>query len=465
MTIKCCPPPTHVTARGRQRRAFVQKLAGVGLACLLLLTGCAPAATGVAPNADQYPSGVAVAWFDLVLKLVKETPGFTPPVASRALGYLGVTLYETVRPGMPGYESLVGQLNDLDRLPKVGVMARYHWPSAANAALAELTRSLFPTAAAENLAAVDALEADFAKDFRTYVDGETYWRSVTWGRSMADAIFAWSKDDGGHAGYANNFPDGYAAPVGQGQWVATPPKFATALQPYWGANRPFALGSGDECPAPPPIAYSDELNSRFYVEALEVYLVGKDRTPEQTDIALFWSDDAGRTSTPPGHWISILNQVLAQEDATLDTAAEAYAKVGLAVADAFIICWHTKYQYNVLRPISYIQAVIDPTWDAPEITDPVMTPPFPEYTSGHSVQSSAAALVLTSLFGDNYAFTDNTHAALGLAPRSFPSFAAAAEEAAISRLYGGIHYRAAIENGFEQGQCVGGRVLALKFHE
>lgn len=447
------------------RRRFISGLAGWWLACLLLLAGCAPAPTGIAPAADQYQSDLAVAWFDLTLKLVRETPGFSPPVASRALGYLGVALYETVRPGMPGYQSLTGQLNGLDRLPKVAVLARYHWPSAANAALAALVRQLFPTAAPENLALIDTLEAKYAADFRTYVDGETYWRSVVWGRSMADAIFTWSKDDGGHEGYAKNFPDGFVAPVGQGLWISTPPNYQGALQPYWGANRPFVLSSGGECPAMPPYAYSETTNSRFYYEALEVYLVGMNRTQEQTDIALFWSDDAGRTATPPGHWVSILNQVLLNEDASLDVAAEAYAKLGIAVADAFITCWHTKFQYNVVRPISYIQAFIDPTWDTPDITDPVMTPPFPEYTSGHSVQSGAAALVLTSLFGDSYNFTDNTHAALGLAPRTYPSFQAAAEEAAISRLYGGIHYRAAIEQGLIQGQCVGERVLSLHFAE
>ncbi|HXF61096.1 MAG TPA: vanadium-dependent haloperoxidase, partial [Caldilineaceae bacterium] len=143
--------------------------------------------------------------------------------------------------------------------------------------------------------------------------------------------------------------------------------------------------------------------------------------------------------------------------------AEAYAKLGIALADAFITCWHTKYVYNVLRPLTYIQQVIDPTWNTPESTDPVTTPPFPEYTSGHSVQSSAAAMVLASLFGDEYTFTDRTHDRLGMAPRSFSSFAEAANEAAISRIYGGIHYRSAVEAGLAQGQCVGERVLALRF--
>jgi hypothetical protein len=236
------------------------------------------------------------------------------------------------------------------------------------------------------------------------------------------------------------------------------------LQPYWGENRPFVLTDGAECPAPPPPVYSEDPGSAFYAEALEVYETVKQHNAEQEAIAMFWADDAGRTATPPGHWVSILNQVLTLEDASLAMAAESYAKVGIAVADAFVTCWHTKFAHNLLRPISYIQAHIDSTWNTPELTDPVVTPPFPEYTSGHSVQSSAAARVLTNLFGVDYAFTDNTHEALGRPARSFTSFAEAANEAAISRLYGGIHYRSAIESGLVQGECVAERVLALTFN-
>ncbi len=137
----------------------------------------------------------------------------------------------------------------------------------------------------------------------------------------------------------------------------------------------------------------------------------------------------------------------------------------MAVSDAFITCWHTKFVHNVVRPITYIQAHIDPSWNTPDITDVVGTPPFPEYTSGHSVQSGASAFVLTSLFGDDYAFVDNTHLKLGMPGRPYRSFFAAADEAALSRLYGGIHYRSAIENGIEQGKCVGEHILSLKFYQ
>jgi hypothetical protein len=178
-------------------------------------------------------------------------------------------------------------------------------------------------------------------------------------------------------------------------------------------------------------------------------------TDEQHAIARFWSDDPGATPTPPGHSISILTQVIRMLDASLGQAADAYARVGVAVADAIIACWRTKYQFNLIRPVTYVRRVIDPAW-----TPLLITPPFPEYTSGHSVQSGAAARVLTDLFGP-VSFTDHTHDARGQPARSFSSFTDAAREAAISRLYGGIHFHAAIERGLEQGDCIGARATAL----
>ncbi|NJN83377.1 MAG: vanadium-dependent haloperoxidase [Caldilineaceae bacterium] len=194
---------------------------------------------------------------------------------------------------------------------------------------------------------------------------------------------------------------------------------------------------------------------------MEVYSAVKNLTPEQEQIALFWADDPGKTFTPPGHSIAIATQILRGQHASLALAAETYARVGLAVGDAFIGCWHAKYVHNLVRPITYIQSFIDPTWNTPNITDPVITPPFPEYPSGHSTQSGATASVLTALFGDEYRFTDNSHAELGLAARTFNSFDEFADEAAISRLYGGIHYRPAIELGVDQGRCIGEQVNKL----
>lgn len=416
-----------------------------------------------AMNAAAYDSRVPRAWFGLQLYLVQATPGFTPPVAARAFGYSGVALYEALVPGMPGYQSLVGQLNEFTSVPPPAEGQTYNWPAVASSTLAEITRRLYANASPESEAAIAALEEHFAASFRSELAPDLLERSLARGRAVAEAIFAWSTTDGGYEGYMHNFPQDFTVPSGPGMWVSTPPNFDLALQPYWGDNRPFVLASGAECSPGPPPSYSENPDSDFYQEALEVYQSVNNLTPEQYVIARFWADDPGKTQTPPGHSLSILTQVLEHEGASLDVAAEAYAKLGMAVADAFIGCWNTKYVYNLIRPITYIQRVIDPTWNTPQVTDPVITPPFPEYTSGHSAQSGAAAQVLTDLFGENYSFIDHTHDGRGLAPRSFDSFAAFADEAAISRLYGGIHYRAAIELGLEQGRCIGRQVSALQF--
>ncbi len=190
---------------------------------------------------------------------------------------------------------------------------------------------------------------------------------------------------------------------------------------------------------------------------LEVYYTNLTLTDEQTTIANYWADGAGATGTPPGHWIAIMGQIARNDRLSLMAAAEGYVRVGLAVADAFIDCWQTKYTYNVLRPVTYIQAVIDA-----DCLPLLVTPPFPEYPSGHSTQSGAVATVLTDLFGVK-AFTDTTHSDHGLTPpqtpRTFNSFDEAAEEAARSRLYGGIHYASGNTNGLAQGRCIGQVIL------
>jgi hypothetical protein len=445
----------HLTRRELVRRA--------GVVAASLLAGPLAQSAQALPRSrqavDQFDAEVAAAWFDLSLDLVAGTPGYSPPVASRAFAYTGLTLYEALVPGMPGFRSLAGALPDFPRLPNAGRNAAYHWPSVANAALAAILRALFPTAGAARLAALDGLEAAFAKCFGKRLAPGIHVRSLSRGRQTAAALFEWSRGDGGHEGYLRNFPP-YTPPQGPGLWVPTPPAFQPALQPFWGANRCFALAQGADCPPGDHPPYSEQPSSAFHLEAVEVYDAVNGLTPEQETIARFWSDDPGATPTPPGHSISITTQVLRRERASLARAAESYAKVGLAVADAFIACWYQKYVYNLLRPVTYIRNEIDPTWS------PILvTPPFPEYPSGHSVQSGAAFQALTDLFGDGYAFVDRTHEARGFRPRRFGSFLEAAAEAAISRLYGGIHYRAAIDNGIAQGRCIGQAVSALPFRE
>lgn len=446
-------------------------LRGLAILAVLALTGAACSEdTTTEPtitDASTYDAKVATAWFDLQLELVQNTPGFSPPVASRAFGYSGVALYQALLAGMPNNASLEGQLNGLNTgdVPAADQGAEYNWPIVANAALARITTHLYGEANASNpdlMTKVATLESNLSAEYSANLESSVMERSVAYGQAVADAIYEWSKTDGGHKGYMTNFPTDFQPPVGEGLWVPTPRRGGapqSALQPYWGNNRPFILPQGNPNaqsePGAPP-AYSVEESSDFYKEAYEVYSSVLNLTDEERQIAIYWADDPGKTCTPPGHSISILTQCLKQEENKLDFAARAYAQVGMAIADAFIGCWESKYRYNLVRPITYIVDVIDPTYDYNDL--PVNTPPFPEYTSGHSVQSGAAAAVLNGLYGTDFAFTDHTHDALGYAARSFTSFNEAADEAAISRLYGGIHYRAAIERGVTQGKKIGDQV-------
>jgi len=403
-----------------------------------------------ARDASQFNAEVPIAWFELAYTLVREE-SLSPPVASRTFGYLGVALYEALVPGMPSYQSLAGQLNELQTMPKPADSA-YHWPTVANSVLSATMEKLLNTESSSTK--IHALEEQFTREFKPDLPRGVYKRSVERGQAISQAIIGWAVSDG----YEIYKDCPYLPPTGAGLWQPTPPGFRPPLLPCWGKLRPFVINSGSECSLGLPLTYSEDPESDFYQEAWEVYSDVNNLNSEQLAIAQFWADSPGQTGTPPGHSISILSQILIVEGSSLETAAEAYTRVGIALADSFIGCWQIKYQYNVLRPITYIHNVIGDTgWSTP-----IVTPPFPEYPSGHSVQSAATAQVLTDMFGE-VAFTDNTHASLGYAPRTFMSFFAFAEEAAISRLYGGIHYRTAIERGLEQGRCIGQRVNALEF--
>lgn len=439
--------------------------------CMLASFTCAATqaqtpAPGASRPAIEHSANVATEWFTLALLLTQQTPGFSAPVASRALAYLGLALYESIAPGVPNSASLAGQLNELSSLPWAQPDEALHWPSVANASMAAMTRMMFSNASAENKARIDLLERNlpvkYGQDFDPLVvTAEVQNRSQTFGKLMAMALMTWARTDGGHEAWGplRRSRQPYVPPSGAGQWSATPPAFAPALLPGWGENRPFALRRPADCPAPPPPAYSEDPGSAFHKEALEVHRLSSQATQEQRQFALYWADDPGKTPTPAGHWVHIATDMLKARNATLADAAHTYASLTLAMADAFIAAWHTKYQVNLLRPVTYVQLAIDSNW-VPTLMD---TPPFPEYPSGHSVQSSTAAAVLARHFGADTSFTDNTHNDRGWGPRNFKSFKAAAIEAAMSRLYAGIHYRFGVELGMVQGECVARAVLALKF--
>jgi len=384
-------------------------------------------------------------WMDLILSVVKDE-SFSPPVVSRVFAYAGVAFYEGIAANHFEMRSLEGQLNGLDRLPKINRRGTYDDVAIASTVEKVVMLNFFAKATQNTKDQIISLWQN-QMDMRRAkgASSSVIALSIGYGERLGNALSAWTNTDG-YLIY-NNCP--YTPPTGVGFWEPTPPNYTPALQPCWYKLRPFVLDSADEFDPGPPLPYSEDPKSQMYKEVIEVYETVNNLTPEQEAIAIFWEDSAGLTSTPPGHSISILKQIIEKNNLALIPSSRAFAKLSIGLADAFISAWHAKYKYNFIRPVTYINNMIDPDWKPY-----VRTPPFPEYTSGHSVQSGAFDSIMTAMFG-NMKFTDNTNQPA----RSFDSFHEAAYEAGFSRLYGGIHYRTCAILGLEQGEKIGHRVM------
>lgn len=439
-----------------QRRSLLT--GGVALA-VLCLTGTAFGATR-----DEAAGKVLGSWYKLALELVRHTATMTPPVSSRALAILGVGAYEALVPEGRGLLTLAGQLNGLTTLPDRAPAQGYDTAVVLNAVLETLVTALFHNTGPTGQHAMSVMTAKMAEQAALGVAADVVAASRSAGAGLAAALRDWAASDGGAVIENQGFPMAWKPRGTPGEWLPTSriSLQQAPLLPDWGANRPFAMpplpqASAMPCGIADPTPYSEQAGSAFHTEALEVYDTTKALDKEQTHIARFWSDDAMLTWTPPGHWVAILMQVAAERALDLTATVEALARMGIGQADAFIACWAAKYRFDTVRPITYIQKVIDKAW-VPLLN----TPPFPEYPSGHSVQSAAGATVLTALFGPDYGFDDESPAPDGVPQRSFASFWAAADEAGISRLYGGIHFRPAIVEGKKLGTCVGQFAVNLK---
>jgi len=401
-----------------------------------------------------FSSDVVIKWTEMQVKLMMANPTATGNAAfSRHYAYTGVALYEAVVGGMPSYKTLSRRLNGLTGLPQNQPGYAYHWAASANAALAEMNRKLFPTASDANKELITKLEDSLNAVFAASSDETTMQRSVSFGKEIAQKIFEWSETDGYQ--HAN---DPYTAPadkVGPAFW-APPATPSIQSLPYWGKLRRMVPGSGNGADLPAPPAYSTASGSEFHNMVSEVYNATPAMGSPERAMAFHWRDVPGTTT--PGHYVSILKQVLEMEKPSLDLAAVAYAMGGIMVFDASISTWKTKYDYLLVRPIVYIQNVLGhTTW-----TSTLGTPPHPEYPSAHSSLSAANAEAMTLVFGENFAFEDHTFDYLynpAVDPlmfkyRSYPSFSAAASEAGVSRMYAGIHYMKSIEMGLLQGKKV-----------
>lgn len=447
----------------------------VSLSFILLVDSCKiKDSEPVTPEVDNSPANkfsaeVATTWAELQLLLTKRTAGYTPPVASRAYGYAGLVMYESVVAGLNTNQSLAGQLSTLATLPKIETGKDYNFALSANAAQAYIMRALYAETAIKqavvNKIVIDSLEVIFLEKYKIGVAQDIVDRSVKYGQDVATAIFEWSKTDGGHEGYKRNFPATYVVPVFAGAWQTTENGQKIPMQPTWGDNRTFVpANTGTTLPV--PITFSTSLVTPYFSQYYEVYNKNKSLTETEKEIAVWWADNPGETFTPPGHSYAIANIAVKKSALTLGKATEVFARTGITVADAFISCWKCKFKYMNERPYTMVRRVIDanwkPFWPAP---------PFPGFPSGHATQSGAVAVVLTDYFGENYAFTDDVHvgrvqdASTGVSfkARTFTSFNAFATESAASRFYGGIHTRQDNEVGLSEGRKVGKNVVALHF--
>jgi hypothetical protein len=383
---------------------------------------------------------------------------FSPPQASRAYAYASIAAYEALRQGDTTYHTLAGQLNGLKSIPAPPAGAKLSLALAGTHAFMSVGRSL-----TFSRARMDSLRQAMDARFEARLPSDVYTQSIAYGETVAAHVMAWAGAD--RFKESRGFPK-FSVSMNPARWVPTPPAYMDAIEPHWGELRPFTLDSGSQFRPEPPLPFDTTKGSPFMREVLEVYDVKGALTEEQRTITAFWDCNpyvmhvqghtmfATKKVTPGGHWMGIV--ATAARKANLDPlrAAEAYARTAIALADGFISSWDEKYRSAVIRPETVINRYVDEKWE------PLLqTPPFPEYSSGHSVISNAAAAVLTDVFGDGFAFTDSTEMAYGIPPRSFPSFVDAAAEAAMSRLYGGIHYRRAIEQGSAQGKRLGAYIV------
>lgn len=466
---------------------------------LLMLAACGERPAPVAGGEYVTP------WLRTSLAFVRaERLG--PPVAARISAYSALALYEGYAADpRSGLRSLGGQLNGLAELPAPPAEGSVDGAVVAATASRIVLDSLFRDGFASTLRTIDSLAvAQVAQRSTNGVDDAQRTRSVAHGEALAAALLAWAEVDGFYETRGRT----WVAPRRRDQWentatldqfvpqtlsgqsdivlrenpnvrldaeaasekglFANRPKAAgpTTLptfnptrptEPFWGTLRPFTMTEIDRCAPRPMPRYSEARGSEFWVIGKEFYDSVRTLTPERRATALFWADNPVATGTPGFHWISITSQMIGRQRLSAAEAAELNALISLAIADAFIGTWKEKYRSMVVRPVAYVQRVFDANYRTV-----IPTPPFPEYTSGHSVQSAAAVQVLVALLGDTIAFVDSSQVDVGQPPRAFSSFSEAREEVAWSRVWAGVHFVPAILDGITQGECIATQVMALR---
>lgn len=380
-----------------------------------------------------------------------------PPLAARFFSYTCLAAYEVIALHEAEFPSMHGKLNDFPEIEKPNITGEYDFQLAATLAMYETAQKLQPSGPR-----LDTLEKKWLDSLKIAgVDPIQLDNALAYAQAISAQILAYAKAD--RYNRISNYPR--YTPLGiEGTWYPTPPGYFAPVEPNFNTIRPFTLDSAAQFKPAAPEPFSSDKKSGFYAQMQEVY--AQDLTAEKQEIAAFWDcnpfalQDNGhlmvgmKKISPGAHWMGIAGIACKQNKASVAKTIQVYTILAIGLMDGFYCCWDEKYRSNRIRPETAIRKYIDPKWKPF-----LQTPPFPEYLSGHSTISSAAAIILTHFFGNNFAYTDTVEERFGLKKRSFASFKQAAEEAGISRLYGGIHFMDAITNGQKQGEKVGVLVI------
>jgi hypothetical protein len=385
---------------------------------------------------------------------------FPPMIASRNYAYASIAAYEVIAAGDPAFKTLAGQIRDLKSVPAPKAPGKTDFHFASLLAFCKVGNAVtFPEGSMD--AYVNKLKTRVKDEG---MPSEIYEHSVVFAGEVADAIMTWSKKDN----YAKlRSASRYTVTATDGLWQPTPPMYGQAIEPHWMEMRTLVLDSCSQFkPVRPPKYDPTNRASEFYKAMMIVKNTVDSLTNEQKHVADFWDDNAFKLNvkghvtyatkkfSPPGHWMNIVGIIAMKKSADFNTTVAAYTQTAIAMFDGFIACWDEKYRSNYVRPETAINRNIDVEW-----TPYIQTPPFPEYTSGHAVISAAAAEVMTWYFGDNIKYIDTSELEFGIPNRSFTSVREAAKEAAISRVYGGIHFKHSCEVGTKTGIKIGQLVL------
>ena len=379
---------------------------------------------------------------------------FSPPVASRIYAYTSLAAHEAVRHLDTVEKSIVEELKDFESLPEPEAGKEYDFVFASAVA--------FNSVASQMIFSRDSLEKFSKALYENHFAGlneEIRVNSEQFGKKVAEAILLRSKNDN----YKQTRGlDKFYGIKENGKWQPTAPDYLDATEPNWYKIKSFLADSSNQFDPGPPINYDESTAGAFHKMNVEVYEVGKQLSAEQKEIARFWDDNpfvmehvghvmaASKKQTPGGHWMGIATIACKKSGSGITKVARTYALTAVALFEGFISSFDTKYRYNYVRPITYVNQKIDPKWEPF-----LQTPPFPEYTSGHSTITGSAAMVLTNLYGDQFSFVDSSNIRFINMKRNFNSFLQAADECSISRLYGGIHYRMSVDKGAEVGRKIG----------